>query len=374
MHIAVEATRLAGEQRGIARYTRNLLLRLARLDPGLRFTLLVRPRDAARVRLELLAPEGPLHGRAEVQPVGWLRRAFFDLFWSPWNYAKYLPDRGPIVVTIHDVFPLVFPDRRWRRVLVRRKVERRFRTMAEVADLVLTDSQFTRGELHRWLGIPDERIRVIPLAADDFAAGDPVEARELVRRIGIDGPYVLFVGAGEGRKNLRRLVQALGLVRKRYAVECRLVLAGPKNTLDRIGADLLHDAAVRGAVQAVGEVDEPTLRALYRSASVFALPSLYEGFGLPVLEAMASGTPVVASSATSIPEVAGDAALYFDPLNVEEMADQMQRVLTNDPLRKQLIARGHLRAARFSWNETARATHAAFSDVVSRAARGGAGR
>jgi glycosyltransferase involved in cell wall biosynthesis len=363
MRLAVETSKLVHDHRGIGRYTRNLLQRFAGLEPDLRFTLFAKPTGVAALR-SLVQTMPSLVSRTEVRSswtVPWVR---FDLFWSPWNYTKYLPRRGPIVVTMHDVAPLVFLRPKRPALPWRPRIVRRFRTMASAADLVLTDSAFVKTEVDRWLGIPAERVRVVFLAADGFAPGNPAEDLERVRRLGLNGRYLFFAGASERRKNLDRLVQALGLLRNRHGLDCSLVIAGPDNALESIGPGALSDPAVQGAVHFVGKVDEPTLHALYRCAAAFVMPSLYEGFGLPVLEAMACGTAVVSSSAASLPEVGGDAALYFDPMNVDEMAGQVARVLVDESLRRQLVDRGLKQAAKFSWDRTARETLAAFRDLL----------
>jgi glycosyltransferase involved in cell wall biosynthesis len=363
MHIAVEASRLAKDQRGIGRYTRKLVSGLARLDAGLSFTLYAKSSDIRAVRSELdalgISPE-----RCDVQSVGRVRRARFDLFWSPWNVTKYLPRAGPIVVTIHDVVPLVFADRRWRRVLRRRKVERRFRLMASAADLIVADSIFTQTELQRWLEVPPERVRVVPLGVDGFSPGDPAVVTQ-AQELGVQRPYLLHVGSGEVRKNLARLIRAVGLLRNRDRVDCRLLLAGPKDILRPASFDhVIKEAGMVNAVEYAFGVDDARLQTLYRAAKALVFPSLYEGFGLPVLEAMASGTPVVTSNTTSIPEVAGDAALYFDPENTEEMAEQLRRAVTDEQLRGELIARGLAQAARFRWEDTAQRTLEIFRSLV----------
>ena len=363
MHIGVETTRLVHDRRGIGRYTKAMLQRFAALDPDIRFTLLAKPTEVGALR-RLVQTMPILAGRATVRTTWSVRWTRFDLFWSPWNYTRHLPRHGPIAVTLHDIVPLVFRRRPRISLPWRPRTVRRFHTMAAVSDIVLTDSAFIKGEIDRALGITAERVRVVYLAADGFVPGDPGKDLDRVRRLGVNGRYLFYAGASERRKNLDRLVQALALLRRRDGLDCGLVIAGPDGAEGRIDAQLLADPAVSGAVHFVGNVDEETLHALYRCATVFVMPSLYEGFGLPVLEAMASGTAVVSSSAASLPEVGGDAALYFDPLDVEEMAGQIARVLRDESLRKQLSERGLQQAARFSWDRTARETLAAFRELL----------
>ena len=349
----------------MTRYVRNLLRWIARLDPELRFTFFVHPHQAIETREEI-ENLGLTRVRAEIESIFTLRSARFDLYWQPWSYNKYLPRRGPIVVTIHDVTPFLFPDQQPKEWFRRYKLLRRFRRGASRADLILSDSEFTRHEITRRLRVPSRRIRVAWLGADDFAPGDPAAAAEQVRGLGVEGPYILYVGGHEERKNLARLVRAFALLRTRCGLDCRLVLAGPVPALPvEVGA-LLDDEGVRDAAHYFGNVTDQTLQALYRAARVLAYPSVYEGFGLPILEAMASATPVVAASASCLPEVAGDAALYFDPRSADELAERLRLAVTDEPLRRQLIARGVVRAAQFRWEETARITLEAFGTVVGR--------
>jgi len=172
MHIGVEASKLVRDERGIGRYARTLLQRFADIDPDLRFTLFAKPRGVAALR-SLVRSMPALVGRAEVRSawlVPWTR---FDLYWSPWNYTRYLPRRGPIAVTMHDIVPLVFRRPPRIRLPWRPRTVRRFHTMAAVADLVLTDSAFIKGEIDRALGIAAERVRVVYLAADTSSPGCP---------------------------------------------------------------------------------------------------------------------------------------------------------------------------------------------------------
>lgn len=364
MHVGVDATNLLeGSRRGMNRYVRNVLRGLARIGPDLRFTFFVRPKDSVDAQKEMEALGLP-RSRAEIESILRLRSASFDLYWQPWSFAKYLPRRGPLVVTIHDVTPFLFPDQLPKNWFRRYKLLRRFRRGASRADLVLTDSEFSRHEIPRCLRVPTTRIRVARLGADDFTPGDRTAAAEEVRRLGVDGPYLLYVGGHEERKNLVRLVHAFALLRSRHGLDYRLVLAGPAPAIPAKLAALLNDEGVRDAARYFGNVTDPTLQALYRAARVLVFPSVYEGFGLPLLEAMASGTPVVAASASCLPEVAGDAALFFDPLDVEELVERLRMALTDESLRRQLIAKGIVRAAQFPWEATARTILEAFEALV----------
>jgi glycosyltransferase involved in cell wall biosynthesis len=254
-----------------------------------------------------------------------------------------------LVVTVHDLafqrFPELFPQR-WRwlyRAGLRAAVKR--------ADAILVPSQSTADDLLASTSVEPSRVHVTPLAPLLAATDrDPKETRE---RLGVTQPYVLSVGTLEPRKNLVRLVRAYRQVAP--DVPHALVLAGPPGwRSEALDAELARPGP--GTIVRTGSVSDEDLDVLYRGADVFAYPSLYEGFGLPVLEAMARGVPTLASNVSSLPQVAGDAALLVDPTDVSEIAEGLARLLTETALADDLRQRGLQRAATFTWAATARAT------------------
>ncbi len=261
-------------------------------------------------------------------------------------------------MTVHDLaflrFPGLFP-RAWR-ALYRAGLAAAVRR----AHVILTPSRHTAEDLLERTRARPERIHVVPLAASlEHGAGDP---ERVLERLKVPRPYVLFVGTLEPRKNLVRLVRAY----RRVAADGlphALVLAGPLGWRPKA---LHRELALRGPGEVVltGPLPPADLDALYRGADLFAYPSLYEGFGLPVLEAMARGVPTVASATSSIPEVAGDAAILVDPRSVRELARAISDVLADRDLAERLAFRGRARAARFSWEETARGTLRAYEAAL----------
>lgn len=348
---------------GIGTYIRELVPALLDADPGLEVTLfhssfLASPNLGWRLAqlpverlpgsIRRLYPGWNLLGRPDLPSS--LRG--LDLLHAP-SPAAIPPtgERQRLVVTVHDlafrVYPSLFPVS-WRvlfRVGTRRAVRR--------ADAIIAVSQSTADDLVRYARADPARIHVVPLAASTPPTDvDPDEALERMR---IRRPYLLFVGTLEPRKNLVRLVRAYRRAAARAGLPHRLVLAGPLGWRPR---QLLREIAVEGPgeILLTGKRSPDELDALYRGAAAFLYPSLYEGFGLPVLEAMAHGLPCVISTVSSLPEVAGDAALTVEPRSVAGLAAAIERVLTDTTEAARLSAAATARAAQFSWEQTARMT------------------
>jgi glycosyltransferase involved in cell wall biosynthesis len=354
--VAVEASRLAHEVRGIGREVWALLPRLLRQRPALRLVLMIRRRadvDAIGRRLaELDAPAD----RVTFASIGRVDRVHATLFWYPWNVALPAPRRGVVVATIQDVAPLVLPDPRRRKFLKNLRWRRRYGFTAKRADMILAISRFTRDEVHRVLGVPLDRIRVTLLAADDLRIPPGERDAGALARLGVTAPYVLAVGAADRRKNLGLLERAMPLVAERFP-EATLVLAGPRRRSPR-------SAREPSWQRTLGFVSDDDLMTLYRCARVVVAPSSYEGFGLPVLEAMQLGAPVIAARATSLPEAGGDAATYVEPEDDAGLASAIGRVLADDALYRTMRDASLAQSALFSWDETAQRTLAAFDEAV----------
>jgi glycosyltransferase involved in cell wall biosynthesis len=262
------------------------------------------------------------------------------------------------VVTVHDLaferFPKLFP-RAWRiqyRLGLRAAVRR--------ADAILTPSRHTAEDLVGRTSVDPHKLHVTPLAAS-LPVG-VLDTGAVLTRLKVRAPYLLFVGTLEPRKNLLRLIRAYRRVAA-AGFPHALVLAGP---LGWHHDSLMRELALRGPGDIVmtGALPPEELDAVYRGADLFVYPSLYEGFGLPVLEAMVRGVPTVASATSSIPEVAGDAMLGVNPRSVRDIAGAMESVLGDVGLAEKLAARGRSRAERFSWDETARLTQELYQRLV----------
>ena len=361
--IGLNLTFLApGETGGMEVHTRGLVPELVRAWPGARFVgfcarelagerwegVELRPlRVSARTRWSRTAGEQTLLPAAA-------RAAGVDLLHSP---ANTMPAWSPgrTVTTIHDVIHAKFPEThhgvlaRGLAALVQMSVRR--------ADRLITDATATKDDLVTLLGADAAKIDVVPCGPGTGDVAAPTPEEELRERLGLgDAPVVLSVSAKRPHKNLARLIEALAGL-DGGAV---LVVPGYPNAHEE---ELRAVAARHGVAERVrftGWTSDEDLEGLYRTASVMAFPSLMEGFGLPVLEAMRRGTPVACSATSSLPEVAGDAALLFDPESVDAIRDAVGRLLGDEALRASLADRGRAQAARFSWERAARETVAVY--------------
>jgi glycosyltransferase involved in cell wall biosynthesis len=354
---------------GMGTYVREIVPALSRAEPSLDISLFHSrfgrevpeqwmagyPSVEVPTSIRTLYPSWALLRRPALPP----ELASQDLIHSPVPAA--VPPAGPhqrLVVTVHDVAFLVhrelFPIQ-WR-TMYRAGLARAVRS----ADAIITVSRHTAEDLVRRRRIDQQRIHVIPLAASLPHTGSNVE--EALARLKVRTPYVLFVGTLEPRKNIVRLVRAYRRVAARGAPHA-LVLAGPMGWKHQ---QLMNELELEapGEIVLTGRTSQADLDALYRGASAFVYPSLYEGFGLPVLEAMARGTPCVVSASSSLPEVAGEAALPVDPRSVAGLTEAIERVINDRELAARLSESGKRRAERFSWDEAARQTLEVYKSVL----------
>lgn len=353
---------------GIGTYARSLIPAMTDQDPGLEVTLFharfpgaVPERWMRRFWVEelpsgirLLYPRWNLTGRPGLPAA----LSSLDVLHAP--SPASVPPAGAeqrLVVTVHDLAFLVTPQffpRDWRTVF-----RLGLRAAVRRADAIITPSRNTAEDLLSRTHVDPAKVHVIPLAAAGVASS---EDDDVLSRLKIHPPYLLFVGTLEPRKNLVRLIRAY---RRAAAsgIPHSLVLTGP---LGWHHQQLHRELALRGPGEVVltGTVPEVDLDPLYRNASGFVYPALYEGFGLPILEAMARGVPVITSNTSSLPEVAGEAALGIDPRSVREIAAAIEALTTDAVLAQKLATRGRARADRFSWEETARQTLQVYDKVL----------
>jgi glycosyltransferase involved in cell wall biosynthesis len=352
---------------GAGVYTYQLVRALAEARPRHRLVVFARgglfDDLAAERRLHVIAVAPSSRGarlawEQTVLPL-LLRRLRIDVLHSPHHHtpvAAALPlgARPKLVVTVHDVTFMRLPG---RYPLARRLyMEAVTRAAARVADAIITPSQTVRGEVIERLGVRPERVVAIPEAAAAIYREAPrMQIEEVRARYGLPETYILSVGSLEPGKNRARLFRACAALRDK-GVGCTIAVVGQPAWRYERDYDLVRELGLAGRVIFLGYVPDHDMPALYSGASLLAFPSLYEGFGLPVLEAMACGAPVVTSNVSATAEIAGDAALLIDPQDTTAIASAIERLLCDDGLRAELRERGLARAKEFSWERAARET------------------
>ena len=389
LHVVIDARHL--KDFGVGTYIRNLVRAIAAIERSDNFTLVALPEDEH----DLAGLPDNFHvvsySRRDTDPMDeiafplFLRALRADLYHLPLNRAPLLMPK-PYVVTIHDMSSLVFDHGAGKRDSFRLF---RFRRGLVRADKVIAVSTATRRDLETVLNIPPHRIRRIynaidprfllqMPAADARAAGpqsEALERRRILERYQISYPFLLYAGTIRSRKNIPRLVEAFAVLRgdleehPRYK-DLRLIIIGDEISKYPAVRRAVMQTRADKVVRFLGFVPIDTLRVFYSAAEAFVFPSLYEGFGLPHLEAMASGTPVVCSGVSSLPEVVGDAAMIVNPENVFDIARGIREVLLDQSLRKRLVDRGYEQLKSFSWESTAREVLETYREVASFTRRG----
>ncbi len=337
LRVGLDAWNLPGDHRGIGRYLRAVLREWNNSF-------------SQRITITLIVPEWHTwtvarRYRAEVEGVGYAvrsrhycRRCNFDVLWFPFNGPSWDSFDVPAVATLHDAVAFVRPEYT--------EADRApFRAAARRCEHIITDSDFSKSELVRELHLPAARVSVIRLGIGEPLSSEPVEIDTAAF-----GRFAFFVGANDPHKGLDTLIEALTKV-QHDGISMPLVVAGSTTAQSQ---RTLQNGPCR--VHALGHVDDSTLAALYRACTVFVYPSRYEGFGLPVLEAMSYGAPVIASSAGGIPEAAGDAAMYVPPGDADALEQALRRVAGDPELRARMRERGYRRAREMSWRTTAERT------------------
>jgi glycosyltransferase involved in cell wall biosynthesis len=364
--IALDATYTVEPQpSGIAVYSRKLIEALAALETPHRFLLCYRLSRFAR-RREFLRPTSTPGSQKPHFSVRLFQEPL--TFWLPWQAELFhsLAQRPPAfrfrreIVTVFDIFPITGQE--YSSPDFRRKFSALLLEAVHRATRVIAASRYTAEQLLAHTSVSQTKLRIIPLGVDppssNLSPGERLLARE--RLVGKGNEMILSVGVLQTRKNTLNALRALEILPERY----RLILVGG----DGYGSETIHEYIRRQGlgprVQVRGYVSLGELRSLYQSASVLLFPSLEEGFGLPVLEAMANGLPVVASRTASLPEVGGEAALYVDPHDPQDIAEKVRRTVEDSELRWKMIQQGLERAREFSWRRVAEATLEVYNETL----------
>ncbi len=369
MKIGIDASLVVGEKAGVGFYTACLLEALAALDQVNDYVLYPFFYHVFDPRFkELKPPASNFSVRFSRLPEKWTRYLWFrsgiprhwllgpaDVLHST-TYCCPRRHTGKLVMTIYDISFIHYPEHHTEA----NRVHCLKGTLdgASMADRIIAISEHTKRDLIEYLNIPEDRVVVTPLAArKEFKPRPPEEARAYAMdRWGLNSPYLLSVGTLEPRKNIRRLIGAFCSLPRDIRDNYQLVIAGGKGWLSSDIYRTVTDMGMESRIQFLGYVPEPDLPWLYCGATCFIYPSLYEGFGLPPLEAMAAGIPVIASNTSSMPEVLGNAGILVDPGSEEDIGSSVIKVLSNSDLRREMSNKGISRSALFSWEKTAAQT------------------
>lgn len=377
MRIGLDGKVLTLRAGGTGRYainlTRAMLAEAAARRPDLRFVIFTGPQTSRAVMEEFrgacdecfIGAKSSVVRSLTLVPAA-LRRRRIDVFHGMDHVGvPFVGKSGKYVATVHDVIPLILPETfTLRHRLVARAALARVRRKA---DLVIVPSLAVKDDVERRLGLPADRVVVTPEGCEPrFRPAAARTVAEVAARYRLPPRYLLAVGVQDPRKNLTALLQAFARLRRHGDVDAgvQLVLAGTQGRLAAPLARTVRTLGLESAVVLPGFIDDDDLPAVYSGAAVFVFPSLYEGFGLPVLEAMACGAPVVTSNAASMAEVAGGAAMLVDPRDVAGLAAAVAQVLHDERLRERLRDAGLARARRFSWKTAARQTLDAYDSLA----------
>lgn len=379
MRIGLDGLPLTSLKTGVGHYTFELACALANIEPSSQFEIIY-PSTYPTISLVQDRQGVPLPNklklkRTRVGPLGrhwwsvglprYVRRRKVELFHGT-NYDVPLWRQCATVLTIHDLSHLLHPETHENRSVQRAR--RRLPTMVRTADAIITPTDSVRRELCEQLNVAPEKIFAIPEAARDcFRPVEFAETEGVRLRVGVGDEFLLAVGTIEPRKNLAVLVSAFEEVtRARPEGTLQLVIAGGSGWLSGPLFEAIEKSPARDRILLTDYLHDGDLRALYSSCRAFIYPSIYEGFGLPPLEAMACGAPVIASRIASLEETTGGAALLFEPANTNELKKNILELLGDENRRRELSTAGQRRAAEFSWENTARLTWNVYEEAVRR--------
>jgi len=367
MHIGIDVRIVHYARGGISNYVLHLLGALALLDTDTDYYVLHSRKDHNPLlpgpNFCPVACWTPSHHRLERRAMGIeVARLGLDLLHSP-DFIPPASGYRRSVITVHDLNFLYYPQ--FLTAESHRYYNQQIEWAVRRADHILADSHATKSDLISMLKVPPEKVTVVHLAADStFRPSPETEVRRVAARYGLEPGYLFFVGTLEPRKNLPGLLQAYRLLLNEEVTAAPLVLVGGKGWLYDEVFERVEALRLTERVRFLHDVPDADLVGLYNGASVLAMPSFYEGFGLPALEAMACGTPVVVAERASLPEVVGEAGLLVNPDDPADIARALARVLTEEPLRARVRELGLAQAARFTWEETARKTLAIYRRVL----------
>ena len=372
MKIGFQAAVIDDNQTGLGIYAKNLLSSFAgmnKLDQIWTIHYAGRNADFYADKQEVLIPEFPFRLSKIFGVPAAVRKCHPDLLHFPVHrcddfLSYFMNARVKKILTIHDLIPFISPPQ--QDLQTRYLWTTTLKIIHRNLSVVIVDSESTLNDCVTYLRIPRENIRVIPLAASDIFKPDQnreeVSNRVLVD-LGIDVPFIFYTGSLIPRKNIPLLLKAFSLL-KRKGYPHKLVIAGGKNSYFRDLIGIAENLGISGEIIFPGYLAEQDLVDYYNAAEIFVYPSLYEGFGIPPLEAMACGTPVVTSNTSSLPQVVGDAGVMINPYNADELAGALEELIRDEGHRKELSKKGIDQAGSFSWTRTGKETWNVYEEVA----------
>ena len=368
MEVAIYSDALNGELAGLGHYTYNLINSLIEIDGTNKYHLINYKKTGLFSDIDEIIIRDPFQ-RISKAFVWHLYSAIklrqienIDLVHNPSHASVFIRFKQKYICTVHDLTPLLFPE---HHVLGRPLIFRMmFLTTLKNADGIIADSESTRKDILKYINIPQGKITVI-YPGVDYERYKPLSKKEVQvinEKYAFEFPYILYIGTLEPRKNIPFLIEAFHAIKK-TGIKHKLVIVGRKGWKYKEIFEIVERLGLQKDIIFTGYVPAEDLPKFYNAADLFVYPSLYEGFGLPPLEAMACGTPVITSNTSSLPEVVGDAGIMVGPYDVSKLADAMLKVLKDEGLRQDMIGRGLERAKLFSWEKTARETLRVYEKV-----------
>jgi len=372
MKIGIDARLYRSSVAGIGRYSQNLIKNILLLDKKNQYVLIMTPEDAKEYRaksssqdnveiLETTIPHYSLSEQTKLTKI--LNDQKFD-FVHFLNFNHPVSYKGRFIVTIHDLTLFFYPGRSKKGFITKIAYKYIMKHACATAKKIIAVSTATKKDILETFHVEKDKIQVVYEAADDkvFQNTTPDFLDKTKRKYGLDStPIILYVGQWRPHKNLVGLIKAFEILRKK--TEAKLVIVGKVDPSFPEVTEAIDKSAFLRDIIKPGFISEEELAAFYKLAKVFVFPSFYEGFGLPGLEAMMAQTPVCSSNRTSLPEVYQDAAVYFDPTNLEDMAKKIELVLKDDKLRKDLIYKGKELLNQYSWQKTAEETLSVYNKL-----------
>jgi glycosyltransferase involved in cell wall biosynthesis len=375
-----------GRNGGMEVYVRNLLMKLSTIDADNEYYLITAPYNDASLQFpqgnfkkiefhdeitlveKILFLIGKLFRKKSGSAIVLekiISKYHFDLWFCPFFNLEPRPVKIPSLITIPDIQHEYYPENFSKKELLSRK--RYLQPSVEMATEIITLSHFSKLSFIERLGLDPEKIHVVPLSADESYTKSAEREEGMIKKFDLPGEYFLYPANGWPHKNHLALLQGFSLYRTTFNTPLHLVLTGSGLQGNAAITDLISRTNTTEFVHILGYIDHEDLQGLYKNAKALVFPSLFEGFGIPLLEAMAMGCPIISSDAASIPEVAGDAAFFFDPHDPRSICNAMHRILDDHALRENLIRNGKNRVAHYSYDTIARRHLDVFATAFSKA-------